>query len=29
MMEMDELTKWVLSVDRRVLVMKEMSLRQT
>jgi DNA-binding MarR family transcriptional regulator len=23
MMEIDELTKWVLSVDRRVLVMKE------
>lgn len=24
MMEIDELTKWVLSVDRRVIVMKEL-----
>jgi len=23
LMEIDELTKWILSVDRRVLVMKE------
>jgi len=28
MMEIDELTKWVLSVDRRVIVMKEIQRKE-